>query len=318
MRDGDVDFLSNLQKCIGKIEDLVEYNEDFNKIVERLNNSYYEIEDCLTSLDNFNFSIDIDENELNKVGKRLDKLNTIRKKYGKSISELIDYKKEIETSLSQFELGFFDMESLSKKIKEREEIYTSYAGKLSLARKEVAKNLEASLEKELKFLNMDAAKLKIDFKKREGIDTEGFDDIEFLISTNVGQNLKPLSKIASGGEVSRIMLALKVIFSKVDKIPILIFDEIDTGVGGETVKKIADKLREIGTTTQVISITHSPAIAAVANQQFYIQKTVKENSTTTTVKLLDFSARVQEIARMLVGDNASQDALDLAEKMLKE
>lgn len=95
MRDGDVDFLSNLQKCIGKIEDLVEYNEDFNKIVERLNNSYYEIEDCLTSLDNFNFSIDIDENELNKVGKRLDKLNTIRKKYG-NISELIDYKKKLK------------------------------------------------------------------------------------------------------------------------------------------------------------------------------------------------------------------------------
>lgn len=165
---------------------------------------------------------------------------------------------------------------------------------------------------------MENAKVNISILKEDKISSNGFDDVEFLISTNLGQSLKPLSKIASGGEVSRIMLALKVIFSKVDNIPILIFDEIDTGVGGETVRKIALKLKEIGENTQIISITHSPVIASKANQQFFIEKYTKDAKTISRVRKLKTEERIKEIGRMLVGEKISPDILEIANKMLNE
>ena len=163
---------------------------------------------------------------------------------------------------------------------------------------------------------MGDANFKIEFEESTSMTLSGIDQVEFMISTNVGQGLKPLWKVASGGEVSRIMLAIKVIFSKVDNIPILIFDEIDTGVGGETVRKIANKLQEIGETTQVMSITHSPAIAAKATQQFYIEKKLLDNKTITQVKELDEDERVKEIARMLAGKNISEAVIEHAKELL--
>ena len=180
---------------------------------------------------------------------------------------------------------------------------------------EVALN---ELLNELKFLNMEDAKLKVQINKIEKMTNDGYDEVEFFISTNVGQDLKPLNKIASGGEVSRVMLALKVIFSKVDNIPILIFDEIDTGIGGETVRKIALKLKEIGENTQIISITHSPVIASKASQQFYIEKYVENSKTISRVKKLSAEERIKEIGRMLVGEKINNEVLEIANKMLNE
>lgn len=197
-------------------------------------------------------------------------------------------------------------------------LYNEKSELLSLERKKVAKSIEEMLQVELADLNMSAARFKVSFEKEERISKNGIDIIEFLIATNVGQDYKTLTKIASGGEVSRIMLALKAIFSKVDNIPILIFDEIDIGVGGETVRKIATKLKEIGSHAQVICITHSPQIAAKANQQFFIEKKVEENSTLTTVRELSEEERVREIGRMLAGDNISEIVLNHASELLKE
>ena len=165
---------------------------------------------------------------------------------------------------------------------------------------------------------MEDNKLKVQINKLERMTNEGYDDVEFFISTNVGQDLKPLNKIASGGEVSRVMLALKVIFSKVDNIPILIFDEIDTGIGGETVRKIALKLKEIGDNTQIISITHSAVIASKASQQFYIEKYVENFKTISRVKKLSAEERIKEIGRMLVGEKINNEVLEIANKMLNE
>ncbi|MGL5572744.1 MAG: DNA repair protein RecN, partial [Cetobacterium sp.] len=194
--------------------------------------------------------------------------------------------------------------------------YYTLAKKLSDIRKLKAKIIEENLQDELKGLNMGDANFKIEFEESTSMTLSGIDQVEFMISTNVGQGLKPLWKVASGGEVSRIMLAIKVIFSKVDNIPILIFDEIDTGVGGETVRKIANKLQEIGETTQVMSITHSPAIAAKATQQFYIEKKLLDNKTITQVKELDEDERVKEIARMLAGKNISEAVIEHAKELL--
>lgn len=196
--------------------------------------------------------------------------------------------------------------------------YNEKAEELTLFRKKVAANIENMLQSELADLNMASAKFKVSFEKEEKVSKNGKDNIEFLIATNVGQDYKTLTKIASGGEVSRIMLALKAIFSKVDNIPILIFDEIDIGVGGETVRKIAGKLKEIGKHAQVICITHSPQIAAKAGQQFYIEKNVVDNNTLTTVRELSEEERVKEIGRMLAGENITETVLSHALELLKE
>ena len=165
---------------------------------------------------------------------------------------------------------------------------------------------------------MKDARFKVDFKVDEKISKSGMDIVEFMIAPNLGQEVKPLAKVVSGGEMSRIMLALKVIFSAVDNIPILVFDEIDTGVGGETVRKIADKLYDIGENAQIICITHSPAIAAKASQQFYIEKKNIEGKTIATVKNLNSEERIDEIARMLAGDQVSESVKNHAKELLED
>lgn len=317
LNDGENDVLSNLKESIKNLQNLTKIDAELENISNRLNNSYYEIEDCFSSLMNINSNLDMDGNKLDIVGKRLELIKSYKNKYKRNFNDLYNLKITLEQKLNDFDEGFFKIDDLEKKVKLSKDKYFKLAKKLSDERKKIANLLENNLEEELKFLNMQAAKLKIEFKEKNILDMNGIDDIEFLISTNVGQKLKGLAKIASGGEVSRVMLALKVIFSKVDNIPILIFDEIDTGVGGETVKRIANKLEEVGHSAQVISITHSPAIAAVANQQFFIEKKVIKQETITTVSCLNKNDRIKEIARMLVGENANQQALEVAKNMLK-
>ena len=185
-------------------------------------------------------------------------------------------------------------------------------------RKKCIKKIEEQLGEELTYLNMKDAKFEINLEEKDVMTKNGSDAIEFFISTNAGQKPKPLQKIASGGEVSRIMLALKVIFSHVDNIPIFIFDEIDTGVGGETVRKIAGKLKEIGRNAQVICITHSPAIASKAQSSFIIEKKTENEKTVTTVRKLDDEGRINEIARMLAGENMSDAVIEHAKELLAE
>lgn len=310
-----LDILHTSQK---NLEYLNKYDSLYIKFSERIANIYYELEDCVEQIEDIASNIDIDEYELNRIAKRMDQLKKAKSKYKRDLKELITYREQLREKINLLEKGDFEIENLRKELEKVEKKYYLFADKLSNKRKEISKKIERELLEELKFLNMENTRLKISFSKENKILNNGYDDIEFLISTNLGQSLKPLYKIASGGEVSRVMLALKVIFSKVDNIPILIFDEIDTGVGGETVRKIALKLKEIGDNTQIISITHSPVIAAKANQQFFIEKCVENNRTISKVKKLSSEERVKEIGRMLVGENISKDVLEIAEKMLNE
>lgn len=177
-------------------------------------------------------------------------------------------------------------------------------------------DIETKLKKELKDLKMENAVFKIHFEKKDELREKGTDNVEFMISANLGEELKPLGKIASGGEISRIMLALKIIFSKVDNISVLIFDEIDTGIAGETVKKVAEKLKMISDDVQVICVTHSPQIAAKGNQQFFIKKEVENKITETKVVPLNEEERVREIARMISGDDYSDISIQHAKEIL--
>ncbi|MDY3060320.1 MAG: DNA repair protein RecN [Fusobacterium sp.] len=318
LRDGEVNALHFINNSRRNIESLCKYGEEFEEILEKLEKVYYELEDCIDMLDTADRDIDIDENRLQKVIERLDLINKMKSKYGATIEEIIEFRDSIAEKINLLEENSFEVKKLLKEKKEAEEEYWKLALELRELRLKKALEIEKLLEQELQFLKMGDARFHIVVDKNEHMGNNGSDSIEFLISTNIGQGMKPLWKIASGGEVSRIMLALKVIFSRVDNILILIFDEIDTGVGGETVRKIADKLREIGDHAQVVSITHSPAIAARAHEQFYIKKETVNNKTSTTVKKLDAKGRVVEIARMLAGENVTEAVLKHAEELLNE
>ena len=318
LRDGEINAVHLLYNSKKNIESLTRYGDEFGELLDKLDRIYYELEDCVDIMQTLGEDIDIDGNRLQEVVDRIDVLNKLKIKYGTTIDGIIEFRKSIDEKIKLLEENSFDLQTMLKEKSKIEDEYWKYAKELRELRKKKAIGIEKALKSELKFLKMGDAKVHIVIEDTKEIGAKGADSVEIFISTNLGQELKPLAKIASGGEVSRIMLALKVIFSRVDNIPILIFDEIDTGVGGETVRKIADKLREIGDHAQVVSITHSPAIAARAHQQFYIEKMAKNNSTTTTVKKLNHQGRVEEIARMLAGESVTEAVIEHARELLEE
>ena len=314
----DDSALGFILESIKNIEYLGKYDERYLELAKRMESAYYELEDCVGEIEDISKNIEVTESDLDKIAGRMNTLKRIKEKYKRTLAELIEYREDLKEKLSDMNSGDFKTRELQKELDKIKAEYDKLAEKLSKSRKEIALKIEDELLNELKFLNMEDAKLKVQMNKVDRMTNDGYDEVEFFISTNIGQELKPLNKIASGGEVSRVMLALKVIFSKVDNIPILIFDEIDTGIGGETVRKIALKLKEIGDSTQIISITHSPVIASKASQQFYIEKYVENSKTISRVKKLSANERIKEIGRMLVGEKINDEVLEIANKMLNE
>lgn len=318
LKNGEVNALSIIYASKKNIESIADYGEEFEENLERLERVYYDLEDCVSSMERLNEDIEVDEGRLEEVISRLDAIGKLKNKYGSTIEEILEYRNEIEKKLKNLDESNFQVKKLVKEREEARKKYWNYAFELRDIRKKCIKKIEEQLGEELTYLNMKDAKFEINLEEKDVMTKNGSDGIEFFISTNAGQKPKPLQKIASGGEVSRIMLALKVIFSHVDNIPILIFDEIDTGVGGETVRKIAGKLKEIGRNAQVICITHSPAIASKASEQFFIEKKTENEKTVTTVRKLDDEGRINEIARMLAGENVSDAVISHAKELLAE
>ena len=318
LKNGEVNALSIIYASKKNIESIADYGEEFEENLERLERVYYDLEDCVSSMERLNEDIEVDEGRLEEVISRLDAIGKLKNKYGSTIEEILEYRNEIEKKLKNLDESNFQVKKLVKERENTREKYWNYAFELRDIRKKCIKKIEEQLGEELTYLNMKDAKFEINLEEKDVMTKNGSDGIEFFISTNAGQKPKPLQKIASGGEVSRIMLALKVIFSHVDNIPILIFDEIDTGVGGETVRKIAGKLKEIGRNAQVICITHSPAIASKASEQFFIEKKTENEKTVTTVRKLDDEGRINEIARMLAGENVSDAVIEHAKELLAE
>ncbi|MDR3258304.1 MAG: DNA repair protein RecN [Fusobacteriaceae bacterium] len=316
IRENDKNILNQINNLIKNIEGIAKYDDEYTNILKRVEEVYYELEDCDDILKTFENSIEIDEKSLLYMSERLDAITKLKLKYGSTIGEILEFRDAISKKVKTFDESQYLIDTL---LLEREQIKKEYyeeAKILSDMRFIKSNEIKILLEEELKQLQMEDTTFEVRIEKRDDILYNGVDDVEFFISTNIGQDVKPLWKIASGGEVSRIMLALKVIFSKIDNIPILIFDEIDTGVGGETIRKIANKLKDIGSHTQVISITHSPVIASKANEQLYIKKETIDNQTTTTVTKLNKEERVKEIARMLAGDRITDSVIEHAKELL--
>ena len=310
---GAVEIIS---EAAGNISAYTDILADLEPLASRLSSARIEISDIAGELSSLLGSIDVDPKRYDFLNQRNDELRKIKKKYG---PELEDVMSTLENSRRELDLLLDeeqDLSELSLQQKELLALTTKKAKALSDFRKNAAERFVAEVTEELEFLNMPKVKLVVDQKPGK-LTVNGMDTIEFLISANVGEEPKPIAKIASGGELSRIMLALKNVIADRDSIETLIFDEIDTGVSGRAAQKIGLKLRQISKIRQVLCVTHLSQIAVMADNHLLIEKSVRDDRTVTTVKNLDFEQRKYEIARILGGDNITQLTLENAEELLK-
>ena len=316
LKEGEFSILTALGRAKRNLEQLSDLSESYSELYDKIESVLYEVEEISYSVDNFVGDVEIDDKKLEKIVERIDNINKLKLKYGSTITEILEYRDKIEKDLS---LVNFESEELENLKKEKSELVGQYfqdSERLSEIREKIAENLQNTVDVQLDDLNMENAKFKVEITKTQEITIYGIDNAEFMIAANVGETFKPLAKIASGGEISRIMLALKTVFSAVDNISVLIFDEIDTGISGETVRRVAEKLRELSKNTQIICVTHSPQIAGKAQQQFFIKKEIENNFTETKVYELNTEERIREIARIISGDNITEASINHAKEIM--
>lgn len=263
----------------------------------------------------YNSGMDFNPEYVREVEERLDVINHLKLKYGNSIEEILRYKEEKEEYLEKLNNMTDEMESVKNQISELEGTLNNLCTKLSEQRKKAAKELEVLVKQALVDLNFIAVEYEIQITRKESIGENGFDNVEFMISTNPGESVKPLVKVASGGELSRIMLAIKSILATEDDIDTLIFDEIDTGISGQTAMKVAEKMAKISRNHQVICISHLSQIAAMADSHYLIKKTADENSTTTSIKKLTRQQSIEELVRINGGSGITEAGLIHATEM---
>ena len=316
-----VDDLYDSANYLKKIK---EYSEDYDNYTNQIENAYYSLDDIKSEIKKFISSMDFDKDYLESLQERENELNRIVKKYKMGINELISHitkiKKEIDKceNFDEFVSSCYkDLEAKFKKVLEN-------VKKLESLREKTAKILSKELIKVSKELDLENINFEIVFKYNDTTDPintifyeSGISNVDFLISLNKGEPVKPLSKVASGGELSRIMLGLKTILAEKQNLSLMVFDEIDSGISGVTASHIAKKIKEISKSTQVLCITHLPHVASIADTQLYISKYEKDNRTYTKVEELDYNERVKQIAIMISGDKITENALENAKELLK-
>ncbi|WP_282925275.1 DNA repair protein RecN [Peptoniphilus genitalis] len=304
-----------LDKVIANVVEVTRYNKDLKEVEENLEDIRFRISDIAKDLDRYVSSSEVDEERLQFLRERIDLVNNLKLKYGNNVKAINSFYEEISERL-RFLQNFEDnLNKLLKKIEEKEAEATVLADKISQKRKKTSEILEKKVEEEINKLNIKDAKFKIEIKEKE-LSFDGIDKIEFLIAPNLGQDLMPMAKVASGGEMSRIMLGFKSIIAEKDNIPTLVFDEIDTGISGKTAQIVGNKIKEVSKDRQVIVISHLPQIVALADTHFAIKKDVVNNSTISTIDKLSYDERVNEVARLIGGMNVSEIAIETAKEMI--
>ena len=295
-----IDMLSSAIRALEKIEEI---DSKYTETIENLRNSYYNLQEVSRDINNYMEDIEFDEQEIEKIETRLDTIYNLKRKYGNNIEEILKYGEEVKTEIDKIENVDKYNEQLKKEQKELENEMTKLAEKISEIRKEEAQKLSSKINKELLDLEMTNAiiNIKVEYKINEFFE-DGKDSVQILIKTNVGENESELSKIASGGEMSRIMLAIKKVLTEVDRIPVVIFDEIDTGISGKASRTVASKMKSISKEHQVICVSHLAPIAAIADYNYFISKKVENERTTTSVQLLNEQEVICEIARISSGE----------------
>ena len=314
--DGEYGILSKLADIRSNLGELTRYNSNFEEKYEEITNLYYVLDDLKYEVSSYTDEIEYDEEKLDRLIYRLDKIKTLEKKYSKPLNELIVFKESIKEELEELENYEENFENYLENRKRIESELKLVSQNLTNIRKETAHNLEKLIQDELKFLYMDKSTIKVDFREKE-FSNDGKDEVKILISANLGEPLKSLSKVASGGELSRVMLALKIIFSRSIEATSIIFDEIDTGVSGRVSQRMAEKMYQLGVDSQVLCISHLPQTTALADTNLLISKSVTDERTITSIKELNKEQKIEEVARMVSGDSMTKISEEHAIEMLK-
>lgn len=308
--------LSNVRSAMNDLESIEEYDTSYKELSGQLAETFYALEDITKRLEDVVDGLEFDGNRLMQVELRLDLIHSITRKYGGQVKDVLEYLAQITKEYGLLTGSDHSSEDLEKELKRLEKSLVSLAQDLSDQRHALAQALENEIQQELADLYMDKARFQVRFSKAK-FNREGNEAVEFYISTNPGEDFKPLVKVASGGELSRLMLAIKSAFSRKEGKTSIVFDEVDTGVSGRVAQAIAAKIHKIGQNGQVLAISHLPQVIAAADYQFYIEKISDAHSTVSTVRLLNREERIEEIAKMLAGEDLTEAARQQAEQLLK-
>ena len=308
--------LANVRSAMNDMESLEDYDAEYREISTSLSESYYVLEDVTKRLEDIIESLDFDGNRLMQIESRLDLIHAITRKYGGNVDDVLMYFAKITEEYNLLTGNHLSSDDMEAELKKLEVSLVDLATKLASARHKLAQQLEIEIQQELRDLYMDKARFQVQFTKGK-FTREGNESVEFYISTNPGEDFKPLVKVASGGELSRLMLAIKSAFSRKEGKTSIVFDEVDTGVSGRVAQAIAQKIHKIGQHGQVLAISHLPQVIAIADYQFFIEKISNDHSTVSTVRLLSVEERVEEVAKMLAGENVTEAALSQARELLQ-
>ncbi|WEG73849.1 DNA repair protein RecN [Vagococcus intermedius] len=315
---GETSSLDGVGFAMNEMMDIENLATEYSDISETIKNSYYQLQEVANEALRCVDALEVDEGRLDEIETRLDVIRQLKRKYGESEEQILSYWQEINEELlasTQFEQ---QNEQLEKELATLETALIKAADELSLERKKVARKLEEAILKELAELYLEKTLFEVRFFESDNpiYQESGQDSVEFYITTNPGEPLKPLVKVASGGELSRVMLALKTIFSQLHGMTSIVFDEVDTGVSGRVAQAIANKIHQISQRSQVLCITHLPQVAAVADTQYYIEKNIVGERTETSLYLLTHDERVLEVGRMLAGDEITPLTIEHAKELL--
>ncbi|MCP4402211.1 MAG: DNA repair protein RecN [bacterium] len=313
-------MLEQLGDILNRLEKLADIDENLGPQLKNCESVQYQLEDLAFSMRDYARTIEFDPYRLDEIEKRIHEINSLKRKYGNSIEEILKFHDEIEQELHNFD----DREERISELEKRHAQLRKHVGqlsqKLSRDRKHLAESFEKNVTEELAMLSMERTRFNVDVAaagtERNPFTARGIDKIEFLIAPNPGEPLKPLSKIASGGEISRVMLALKTLLGTADHIPVMVFDEIDTGIGGKVAEIVGKKLKQVSAAHQVICITHLPQIAGKGVSHFHVAKEAEEDRTVTSIRRLSDQERLEEIARMVGGERITETTIKHAREML--
>ena len=305
-----------IHEAVNACREAGDIDEVLRPVCEALESALYQIEDAAREVKAYADKVEADPVRLEEVENRLNSLGQLKKKYGNTIAEILEYKEKVAASMALFENYEEELQKLKDSLADAESQYNRVAAELSQARKVAAEKLKVQITAELRELNMPDVSFEVAATLKKSPAVNGLDELEFLISANKGEPLKPLAKIVSGGEVSRIMLAFKTILAKLDAVTTLIFDEVDTGIGGHALQAVARKLSYIGQDRQVICVTHAPQIAGFGDHHYIAVKSSNSGRTVTSVQKLTTQERVDEMARMLAGGQVTETARKHAEEII--
>lgn len=314
--DGEINAVDLIGSASKELTDISSYDKNIADYSENIERIMYEIQDIAREIRNYKENISFNPYEMEEVEQRIDQINNLRRKYGNSIEDIFEYREKIQNRLDEILNRDEKVATLKSELESMEKILYDQANEIRKARKKVAIDLQDVLLKELHSLNMKNVVFEVNFREVQ-FNQNGCDDVEFMASFNLGEDIKPIYKVASGGEMSRFMLAFKTILADIDEIDTLVFDEIDTGISGIAAQIVGEKLSKIGKKKQVICITHLPQIAANGDTHYQIEKNTSNNRTFTNIKELTIEEKVEEIARLIAGNNITEKTIEHAHEIIE-